>query len=68
MDQIPQSVDILSLKTMDTVYAIFTPTGLRTLRLGEVADVVLMVKFPVSSEARWVSGQTIFVNGAYMAR
>lgn len=36
--------------------------------LGAVEDVVPMVKFLVSAEARWVSGQTIFVNGGLLTR
>ena len=37
-------------------------------RLGEVGDIVPFVRFLVSPEARWVTGQTLFVNGGYLAR
>ncbi|WP_423605249.1 SDR family oxidoreductase [Sphingomonas sp. MS122] len=36
-------------------------------RLGAVADVVPMVRFLASPAAQWVNGQTIFVNGGYVA-
>jgi NAD(P)-dependent dehydrogenase (short-subunit alcohol dehydrogenase family) len=36
--------------------------------LGSVDDVVPTVEFLVGSGARWLSGQTIFVNGAFVTR
>ena len=36
--------------------------------LGEVRDVVPLVRFLASPEARWITAQTIFINGGYMAR
>ncbi|KXN65045.1 putative short chain dehydrogenase [Conidiobolus coronatus NRRL 28638] len=37
-------------------------------RLGLVNDIVPVINFLVSENARWVSGQTVFVNGALIAR
>lgn len=37
-------------------------------RLGTVDDVVPAVLFLASDDARWINGQTIFVNGGYVAR
>jgi len=37
-------------------------------RLAEVADIVPMVEFLASPRAQWVNAQTLFVNGAYVAR
>lgn len=37
-------------------------------RLGEIADVVPVIDFLASEQSRWVSGQTLFVNGAYLTR
>ncbi len=37
-------------------------------RLGEVRDVVPLVKFLASPEANWVTAQTIFINGGFVAR
>lgn len=36
--------------------------------LGGVDDVVPAIEFLVKPSARWVSGQTLFVNGAFVAR
>jgi NAD(P)-dependent dehydrogenase (short-subunit alcohol dehydrogenase family) len=36
--------------------------------LGAVADVMPVVEFLVRPDARWVSGQTLFVNGAFVSR
>ncbi len=37
-------------------------------KLGEVADIVPLIKFLVSPEAGWVTAQTIFINGGFLAR
>ncbi|QTL37848.1 SDR family oxidoreductase [Pseudoalteromonas viridis] len=37
-------------------------------RLGHIDDVVPMVDFLVSEEARWITGQTLFVNGGFVTR
>lgn len=39
-----------------------------TGELGEVSDIVPLVRFLVSPEARWVTAQTIFINGGFVAR
>ena len=39
-----------------------------TNELGEIGDVVPLVRFLVSPEARWVTAQTVFVNGGFVAR
>ncbi|MDG3087459.1 SDR family oxidoreductase [Vibrio hannami] len=37
-------------------------------RLGEVSDVVPLVRFISSPESQWVNGQTLFINGGYLTR
>jgi NAD(P)-dependent dehydrogenase (short-subunit alcohol dehydrogenase family) len=37
-------------------------------KLGEVKDIVPLVKLLVSPEGRWITAQTIFINGGYVAR
>lgn len=37
-------------------------------RLGAIDDVVPMINFLTSEEARWVTGQTLFVNGGFVTR
>lgn len=36
--------------------------------LGDIKDIVPLVKFIASPEARWITAQTIFINGGYVAR
>ncbi|MEM9797795.1 MAG: SDR family oxidoreductase [Pseudomonadota bacterium] len=37
-------------------------------RLGRVADVVPLVAFLASADSQWVTAQTLFVNGGFLAR
>ena len=37
-------------------------------RLGRVADIVPMIEFLASPQSQWVTAQTLFVNGGYLAR
>lgn len=37
-------------------------------RLGNIEDVVPMINFLTSENARWVTGQTLFVNGGFVTR
>lgn len=37
-------------------------------RLGQIEDVVPLIAFLASEESRWVTGQTLFVNGGFLAR
>ena len=37
-------------------------------QLGEVNDIAPLVKFLVSPEAKWVTAQTIFINGGFISR
>lgn len=37
-------------------------------RLGSVADIVPMIEFLGSPQSQWVTAQTLFVNGGYLAR
>lgn len=37
-------------------------------KLGEVKDIVPLVKLLVSPEGAWITAQTIFINGGYLAR
>lgn len=52
-----------SAETDDSVARI---KGLKLL--GEIEDIVPLVKFIASPEARWITAQTIFINGGYVAR
>jgi NAD(P)-dependent dehydrogenase (short-subunit alcohol dehydrogenase family) len=51
-------------ETQESVDAIKHFTG----GLGKVEDVVPTVEFLVKESARWLSGQTLFVNGGFVAR
>ncbi len=37
-------------------------------KLGEVKDIVPLVKLLVSPEGGWITAQTIFINSGYLAR
>jgi len=37
-------------------------------RLGKIEDIVPIIGFLASADAQWVTAQTIFVNGGYLAR
>lgn len=37
-------------------------------RLGEIGDVVPVVEFLASEKSRWITGQTLFVNGGFVTR
>ncbi|MFA6009856.1 MAG: SDR family oxidoreductase [Desulfobacteraceae bacterium] len=37
-------------------------------QLGEVKDIAPLVKFLASPEARWITAQTIFINGGFLSR
>jgi NAD(P)-dependent dehydrogenase (short-subunit alcohol dehydrogenase family) len=37
-------------------------------RLGRIEDVVPMIEFLASPQSQWVTAQTLFVNGGYLAR
>lgn len=37
-------------------------------RLGKIEDIVPMVKFIASADSQWTTGQTLFVNGGFVAR
>jgi NAD(P)-dependent dehydrogenase (short-subunit alcohol dehydrogenase family) len=51
-------------ETAESVAMIKQMTG----GLGDIKDIVPMVEFLVSPGARWVTGQTIFVNGGLVTR
>jgi NAD(P)-dependent dehydrogenase (short-subunit alcohol dehydrogenase family) len=36
--------------------------------MGNVTDIVPLVRFLVSPEAQWITAQTIFANSGYVAR
>jgi NAD(P)-dependent dehydrogenase (short-subunit alcohol dehydrogenase family) len=61
-----------SLNT-DFFYSAETPESVAMIKqmtggLGEVTDIVPVVEFLVSPRARWITGQTIFVNGGLLTR
>lgn len=37
-------------------------------RLGDIRDILPVIEFLTSEEAQWGTGQTIFVNGGFVAR
>lgn len=37
-------------------------------RLGRIEDVVPVIEFLASPESQWITGQTLFVNGGFLAR
>ena len=37
-------------------------------RLGKIEDIVPIIGFLASADAQWITAQTIFVNGGYLAR
>lgn len=37
-------------------------------RLGEINDIVPVIEFLASESARWITGQTLFVNGGFVTR
>ncbi|UEM24551.1 SDR family oxidoreductase (plasmid) [Skermanella mucosa] len=37
-------------------------------RLGRIEDIVPLIGFLASEESRWVTGQTLFINGGFLAR
>lgn len=37
-------------------------------RLGAIEDIVPLVELLVLPEGGWITGQTLFVNGGYVAR
>ncbi|WP_237113848.1 SDR family oxidoreductase [Pseudoalteromonas rubra] len=45
-------------------FAHFTASVLN--RLGKIEDVVPMIDFLASEEARWITGQTLCVNGGFV--
>ncbi|MBQ4813298.1 SDR family oxidoreductase [Pseudoalteromonas luteoviolacea] len=51
----PQSVAYLSAASVSN-------------RLGKVEDIVPMVSFLASEQSQWTTGQTLFVNGGFVAR
>ncbi|ALS99572.1 SDR family oxidoreductase [Lacimicrobium alkaliphilum] len=37
-------------------------------RLGKIEDIVPLISFIASQEARWITGQTLFINGGFVTR
>ncbi len=37
-------------------------------RLGEINDIVPLIEFLASPRSQWITAQTIFINGGYLAR
>ena len=37
-------------------------------RLGRVEDVVPLIEFLASPQSQWITAQTVFINGGYLAR
>ncbi|MBU2708364.1 SDR family oxidoreductase [Zooshikella marina] len=37
-------------------------------RLGQIADIVPMIEFLASEKSRWVTGQTLLINGGFVTR
>jgi NAD(P)-dependent dehydrogenase (short-subunit alcohol dehydrogenase family) len=69
------TVNTVAPGALDTpfFYAAETPESVNAIKmftggLGTVDDVVPTIEFLVKPSARWFSGQTLFVNGAFVAR
>jgi NAD(P)-dependent dehydrogenase (short-subunit alcohol dehydrogenase family) len=63
----PGPVDTPFFREPESPEAIAAVTRLAG-RLGTVNDIVPLVEFLASPQARWVNAQTIFINGGYVAR
>jgi NAD(P)-dependent dehydrogenase (short-subunit alcohol dehydrogenase family) len=37
-------------------------------RLGKIDDIVPLIEFLASPQSQWITGQTLFINGGYLAR
>jgi 3-oxoacyl-[acyl-carrier protein] reductase len=59
----PTDTDMLAPEARANLDALIGQTPLR--RLGQPSDIADVVAFLVSSDARWVTGQTIHVNGGF---
>lgn len=71
------TVNVVAPGPMDTefFYAAETPEAVAYLKrasingeLGQVADLVPLVKHLVSPENRWTTAQTLFINGGFVSR
>ncbi|KMN51668.1 short-chain dehydrogenase [Chromobacterium violaceum] len=71
------TVNVVAPGPMDTAffYAVETPETVAYLKrasvngeLGQVADLVPLVKHLVSPENRWTTAQTLFINGGFVSR
>ncbi|KUM03285.1 SDR family oxidoreductase [Chromobacterium subtsugae] len=71
------TVNVVAPGPMDTefFYAVETPETVAYLKLasingelGQVADLVPLVKHLVSPENRWTTAQTLFINGGFVSR
>lgn len=71
------TVNTVAPGALDTpfFYSVETPESVAWVKqnsprgqLGKIEEVVPMIRFLVSPEASWVTAQTIFVNGGYLAR
>lgn len=48
--------------------AIVTGAARNMGRLGNIEDIVPLISFIASQEARWITGQTLFINGGFVTR
>jgi len=48
--------------------AAFAASRVPARRLGRIEDIVPLVAFLASPGSQWITAQTIFINGGYIAR
>lgn len=65
----PGPIDTAFYHGAETPESVARATGASVAgRLGRVEDVVPLIEFLASPQSQWVTAQTLFVNGGYLAR
>lgn len=61
---------ISTIEKLDTgiLYALELTSSISILLLGKVEDIVPLIEFLASPQSQWVTAQTLFINGSYLAR
>jgi NAD(P)-dependent dehydrogenase (short-subunit alcohol dehydrogenase family) len=65
----PGPIDTSFFHGQETSQSVAYATGMSAAgRLGRPDDIAPVIEFLASPASRWINGQTLFVNGAYVAR
>lgn len=65
----PGPIDTAFYHGAETPESVARATGASVAgRLGRVEDIVPMIEFLASPKSQWVTAQTLFINGGYLAR